>query len=59
MSMQMQLQGGSAVEGHFATVDRGHNLLMISALNLPEEAFLEVVEAQVQKLEAFEESPAG
>lgn len=59
MSMQMQLQGGSAVEGHFATVDHGHNLLMISALNLPEEAFLEVVEAQLQKLEAFEESPAG
>lgn len=56
MSMEMQLQGGSSADGHFATLDYGHNILMISALNLEEDVFLEVVGDQVQKLEEFEDA---
>ncbi len=59
MTMQMSLQDDSSVEGYFATLDHGHNVLMISALNLQEDVFLEVVEAQSRKLEQFEDDDAG
>lgn len=54
MTMQMHLADGSVVEGWFATRDFGNNLVMISALNLDQPVFEELVEAQDEKLDALE-----
>lgn len=52
MSMQMDFEDGSAVEGWFATVDYGENLVMISAINVDQSVFEQLVEAQSAKLPA-------
>lgn len=53
MTMQMHLADGSVVEGWFVTRDYGNNLVMISALNLDQPVFEELVEAQGGKLDAL------
>ena len=53
LTMQMHLADGSVVEGWFVTRDYGNNLVMISALNLDQPVFEELVEAQGGKLEAL------
>lgn len=52
MSMQMDFEDGSAVEGWFATVDYGENLVMISAINVDQSVFEQLVEAQSARLPA-------
>lgn len=52
MSMQMDFEDGSTVEGWFATVDYGENLVMISAINVDQPVFEQLVEAQSAKLPA-------
>lgn len=54
MSMQMDFEDGSTVEGWFATVDYGDNLVMISAINVDQSVFEQLVEAQADKLPALD-----